>query len=528
MSDNLKDFFRQQFANAKLDVTNQQFITALEVALYSDKSLYITGKAGTGKTTFLKTFTALSQKNMAVVAPTGVAAINAGGKTIHSFFKIDPREVFLPGDSRLSTRVMNGQPSIFDTFQYNKDQLEVIRHLKTLIIDEVSMVRADMLDLIDVLLRTFRKRAAPFGGVQLILIGDPFQLPPVVRSAEWEILSQHYSNRYFFASKAFENLAPFHIALTKIYRQKDEAFKALLNRVRLREHTYDDVALLNDSSKLYHFSLLDEGYIMLGTHNASIVAINDQKLAALEGSIREFPAVLEGNYPNNLLPFEPANLKLKVGAQVIFMKNNASEGYYNGLMGKVEAFNNDSISVRAENNVSYQVKPEIWENIQYVYDEARHGIVSEVLGTCKQFPLKLAWAITVHKSQGLTFSKAVLDIGKSFEYGQAYVALSRCTSLDYLVLKDPIHSNCIKVSADSISFSKQQTTQEIIEQALAMDRANAAIIPAFQAFKKGDYDAARALYDAIQQEINIKDTPKWQQFLRVKEWLEDRHYVRKF
>lgn len=527
MSYSLKAYFHQQFADAHLDITNQQFITALEVALYSDKSLYITGKAGTGKTTFLKTFTKLSQKNMAVVAPTGVAAINAGGKTIHSFFKIDPREVFIPGDSRLNTRVLNGLPSIYDTFQYNIDQMEVIRHLKTLIIDEVSMVRVEMLDLIDILLRTFRKSNRPFGGVQLILIGDPFQLPPVAKPQEWAILSQHYQNRYFFASKAFAALAPFHIALTKIYRQKDEAFKALLNRVRLRKHTYEDIVLLNDSSKRYHFGLLDDGYIMLGTHNASIAAINEQKLAALEGEVRDFPVILEGNYPNNLLPFEPANIRLKVGAQVIFMKNNAGEGYYNGLMGKVEAFNNDSITVKAENDVTYQVKPEIWENIQYVYDESRKAVVSEVLGTCKQFPLKLAWAITVHKSQGLTFSKAILDIGNAFEVGQAYVALSRCTSLEHLILKSPVHSSCIKVSSDSIRFSQQQTNQDIIEQSLAMDRANAAIKPAFHAFCKGDIDEARALYDAIQQVINMKDTPKWHQFLRVKDWLENRIYVRR-
>ena len=529
MSVFIKDFFQKEFKAKGLDTENEQFIHALEIALFSDRSLFLTGRAGTGKTTFLHTLKKLNlDKNMAVVAPTGVAAINAKGKTLHSFFKIDPRQLFLPGDPRLKPNIKNKKLSIFQTFQYKKAQLDVIRKLDLLVVDEVSMVRVEMLDVIDQILRVFRKKMhLPFGGVQLILIGDPFQLPPVVRNEDWEHLKNHYSTRFFYGSHAFQALEPVHIELQKIYRQKDEVFKALLNRVRENLHTLEDINLLNLTVGQYDFKLLDQGYILLGTHNASINEVNAEKLKDLEGTEKKYEAVIKDNFPLSMAPFEPQNLILKEGAQVIFMKNNPELRYYNGMIGKVLEMSDSMIKVENNSGFIYEVERETWENIEYVYNEKEDHIESKTVGTFSQFPLKLAWAITVHKSQGLTFDKAILEIHRSFEAGQVYVALSRCTSMEGMILKSRISEYSVKVSADSVNFSKQRSSAAYIEKELELARALVAARYAFQAFKVGNYVMAEQIFDEIQLVIDITCYPKWDQFLRVKEWLEDRYYTRK-
>lgn len=529
MAFTLKDFFHREFRSKGLDISNDAFIHALEIALFSEKSLFLTGRAGTGKTTFLHTLRRINrEKNMVVVAPTGVAAINAKGKTIHSFFKIDPRQIYLPGDPRLQSQTSGKGVSIFDSFHYQKKQLDIIRRLDLLVIDEVSMVRVEILDVIDQILRVFRRKMhLPFGGVQLILIGDPFQLPPVVRPTEWEYLSKYYDTRFFFGANSFKVLRPIHIALQKIYRQKDENFKNILNRVRESKHSYEDMEVLNETSKAYHFDMLDQGYILLGTHNATIADINSRKLDELKRKPKVYPAIFKNDFPLNMVPFDPMDLTLKVGAQVIFMRNNPEERYYNGMIGKVTKMTDELIEVESNQGFFYEVRPETWENIEFVFNEKENHLESKVIGTFTQFPLKLAWAITVHKSQGLTFDRAILDIGRSFEAGQVYVALSRCTSLEGMVLKSPIGIHSIKVSQDSIRFSEQQSSLNLIEDELNLARTMVAIRYAFQAFKAGDFEMAKRLFDEIQSVHDITVYPKWKQFLKVREWLEDKHYARK-
>jgi ATP-dependent DNA helicase PIF1 len=521
----LKSFFYEEFRKYELDVDNKEFIQALEISLFSEKSLFLTGRAGTGKTTFLHTLKRISlDKNMAVIAPTGVAAINAKGKTIHSFFRIDPRQMFLPGDPRLKANTKDKKNSIYKTFTFTKPQLEVIKRLDLLVIDEVSMVRVEILDVIDQVLRVFRRKIhLPFGGVQLILIGDPFQLPPVVRNEDWQHLSQHYDTRFFFGSHAFKELQPVHIELQKIYRQKDEAFKALLNRVRECCHTAEDVMLLNKTSDKYAFDLLDQGYVLLGTHNQTIAQINHQKLTELKGEEHTFEAIIKDNFPANMAPFDPKDITLKVGAQVIFMKNNSFLGFYNGMIGKVTKIETHSIQVQAETGRFFEVEREIWENVEYKYNEKEDHIEAEVIGSFSQFPLKLAWAITIHKSQGLTFEKAVLDISRSFEAGQVYVALSRCTSLEGLVLKNRIQSHSVKTSPDSIEFARQRSADDFIEFELEHARAMVAVKYAFHAFKVGNYSLSQDLFEEIQSYQDITLFPKWQQFMNVKNWLEKKN-----
>lgn len=518
----LKQFFYDEFKKNDLDIENKAFIQALEIALFSERSLFLTGRAGTGKTTFLHTLKRINlDKNMAVIAPTGVAAINAKGKTIHSVFRIDPRQLFVPGDPRLQPNARDKKTSIFKTFSFAKPQLDVIRRLDILIIDEVSMVRVELLDVIDQILRVFRKKQhLPFGGVQLILIGDPFQLPPVVRNEDWQHLSQHYNTRFFFGSNAFKSLQPIHIELQKIYRQKDEEFKALLNRVRESSHTFEDIALLNQTVKKYSFDLLDQGYVLLGTHNQTIAEINSKKLEELKGTEHHFPGIVKDNFPPNMAPFDPMDLTFKVGAQVIFMKNNSFLGYYNGMIGKITKIEKNSIQVQSMPGRIYEVERELWENVEFKYNEKEDHVESEVIGTFSQFPLKLAWAITIHKSQGLTFERAILDISRSFESGQVYVALSRCTTLEGLVLKNKIQSNSVKTSPDSIEFALQRSGDAYIEQELEHARAMVAVKYAFQAFKVGNYPLAERLYAEIQGIQDITLFPKWEQFLRVRKWLQ--------
>ncbi len=515
----LKSFFRQEFDAKGLDMDNEPFIQALEIAIHTNKSLFLTGRAGTGKTTFLHTLRKFNlQKNMAVIAPTGVAAINAKGRTIHSLFKIDPNQLFLPGDPRLQPQAKGRKESIFTTFRYPKNRLNVIKNLDVLVIDEISMVRVELLDVIDQLLRVFRRKMhLPFGGVQLILIGDPFQLPPVVRDKEWSLLSNHYETRFFFSANSFKQLQPFHIELQKIYRQKDTVFKDLLNRIRESKHTHDDLNFLNQRAKNYHFDLLDEGYILLGTHNNTILNINKQKLDLLKSPAMTFDARMEDEFPPSMAPFSPTDLTLKIGAQVIFMRNNPEKKYYNGMIGKVVEMEKNKILVETNDGFFHEVEREVWENIEFKYNEEEEKVESEVIGKFIQFPLKLAWAITVHKSQGLTFEKCILDIGSSFEAGQVYVALSRCTTLEGLVLKSPIHMQSVKVSQDSVNFSLQRHEADEIEDELKVQRAFSSLPIAFEAFRKGDYKKARQIYDEVQQYHDITTYAKWRQFLKLKD-----------
>lgn len=529
MSFSIKSYLYQEFSSQGLDTTNESFIHALEVALFSNRSLFLTGKAGTGKTTFLHTLKKLnSDKNMAVVAPTGVAAINAKGKTIHSFFKIDPRQMFLPGDPRLDPKGSEKEQNIFEQFQYRKKQRDIINRLDLLVIDEVSMVRVELIDVIDRILRVYRKKMhLPFGGVQMVFIGDPFQLPPVVRPADWQHLAAHYSSRFFFSSHGFQELRPIHIELERIYRQKDENLKQILNRIRESEHTHQDLEVLNATAKKYSFDLLDQEFILIGTHNATISEINHKKLAEIKKEPRTYKAAFKDNFPLNMAPFDPVDLTLKIGAQVIFMRNNQEAKYYNGMIGKVTKLEDSRIEVEDHRGFMYEVTQEMWENVEYVFNEKKRILEANVIGTFTQFPLKLAWAITVHKSQGLTFDRAILDIGRSFEAGQAYVALSRCTNLEGMILKSPISTFSIKVSPESIDFSRQRTAALQVEAELKGARARQLLKHAFKAFRKGQYELAQEMFDEVNAIEDVTHYPKWKKFLELKEQLENRYYCRK-
>ena len=410
---------------------NNEMNLAWQFVEGTDVSVFLTGRAGTGKTTFLRRVRELAPKRMVVVAPTGVAAINAGGSTIHSFFQLSPG-IHLPG------MVTESGKSRF--FQMSKEKKSILRTLDLLVIDEISMVRCDLLDAIDGVLRKYRDRNRPFGGVQLLLIGDLQQLAPVASDEEWKLLEPHYQTPYFFSSRALQQIQYVTIELQRIYRQSDSRFVSLLGKIR--ENRIDqDVADQLNARYVPNFVPRDgEGWIRLTTHNYMSQRYNEQRLATLPGELRLYDAEISGNFPETSYPAEK-QLGLKVGAQVMFLKNDPSPQhlYYNGKIGQVTDLANGFIKVLCQGEEHPIEVPRLaWENTRYVIDEETKEIREEVEGTFTQYPLRLAWAITVHKSQGLTFDHAVLDINDAFAHGQVYVALSRCRTLEGLVLSRPL------------------------------------------------------------------------------------------
>lgn len=419
---------------------NEKLALAHNFVLHTNRNIFLTGKAGTGKTTFLHQVKQLSGKRLAVVAPTGVAAINAGGVTIHSLFQL-PFGPLVPGATQREGR------------KFNREKINLLRTLDLLVIDEISMVRADILDGIDEVLRQYRTNGQPFGGVQLLLIGDMQQLPPVIREEEWTLLRPYYQTGYFFGSKALRQTAYVSIELTHIYRQTDQRFVSLLNSIREKTITHDQLADLNQRYIPDFAPDEAEGYITLSTHNTTAQQINSQKLKSLKKPLRTFEAVVEGEFPVHAYPTE-VSLDLKVGAQVMFIKNDISreKRYYNGKIGHITDIDADVISVLSEGE-AIDVYPADWTNIRYSLDPATKEIKAEPIGTFRQIPLKLAWAITIHKSQGLTFEKAIIDASGAFAHGQVYVALSRCKTLNGLVLSAPIPSRSIKTEQTLEDFN---------------------------------------------------------------------------
>jgi ATP-dependent DNA helicase PIF1 len=415
-------------------MTNAEFDLAEQFALYTHKHCFITGKAGTGKTTLLKRIAERTQKNVVVVAPTGVAAINAGGVTIHSMFGL-PLTCFVPGNDFADPNLATNRPRLrHEHMHYRKEKLRLFRELDSLVIDEVSMVRCDLLDAIDFVLRTVRRNDKPFGAVQVLLIGDMHQLPPVIKDPEWNILKAYYQSPYFFDSRVWPQLNAAKIELQTTYRQSDARFLALLSHIRHRRMDDGDYAQLRGRYNP-NFEATGKGYVLLSTHNLKADAVNTSELEKIPGPMQSFEAKIEGDFPENLFPCDRM-LHLKTGAQVMFIRNDTEGGrYYNGKLAAVKRMDRESITVTFnDDGQDYDLHREIWENTDYSVDAESGTVVKKELGSFSQFPLRLAWAITIHKSQGLTFDKVIIDAGRSFAPGQVYVALSRCRSLGGIVL----------------------------------------------------------------------------------------------
>lgn len=458
------------------DTTNTIFTLAASFVNNTLKHIFLTGKAGTGKTTFLKYIRENTRKKAVVVAPTGVAAINAGGVTIHSFFQL-PFGPFIPDNPDRFTLFQENDTAnhafnLVKRIRFSSKKKDLMRNMELLIIDEISMVRPDMLDAMDMILRFVRKNSfQPFGGVQVLYIGDLFQLPPVVQEDEWEILRPHYSGQFFFHAKVITQAPPLYIELKKIYRQKDPLFIDLLNRVRNNTVTPEDLQLLNGRCRPAFQPPEEDPYIVLSTHNRKAEVINSSELEKLPGPPHKFMAEISGAFSERDMPTEPV-LYLKEGAQVLFIKNDPEKRYYNGKIGRVTRIVGADIFICFEDEkAEFALGKEKWKNIRYSFNAEKNRIEEEELGVFTQYPLRLAWAITIHKSQGLTFSRAIIDAGASFAAGQVYVALSRCTSLDGIVLKSLIRRHCIKTDEGVIEFARREAAENELQEQLMGEQA---------------------------------------------------------
>jgi hypothetical protein len=449
---------------------NPTFDLAVDFVNNTSCPIFLTGKAGTGKTTFLKYIRERTRKKCVVVAPTGVAAINAGGVTMHSFFQL-PFGPYIPVTTRSQNGNVTDKFSLFQNIRMGSDKRELIRDLQLLIIDEVSMVRCDTLDAMDAILRHFRKKPhLLFGGVQVLFIGDLFQLPPVMPDGEWLILRDHYKSPFFFDSQALTQSPLIYLELKKIYRQNEQRFIEILNRIRNNQIVESDLKTLNDRYRVEPYP--DKKYITLTSHNYKADRINSEELKNLPGKLFEFKGAVEGEFPDKALPTD-INMQLKVGAQVMFIRNDKSEErrYFNGKLATIVKIDKDGVRVSMNGQgEELQLEKEIWENIRYSYNAVEEKIDEEKLGSFSQYPIRLAWAITIHKSQGLTFEHAIIDAGDSFAPGQVYVALSRCVSLDGLILHSRIDPNCISTHEAVISFSDSERNEDELDKILSQEK----------------------------------------------------------
>ena len=467
----------------------------------TNQSVFLTGKAGTGKTTLLRKIIESTHKQAIIVAPTGIAALNAGGVTIHSFFQL-PFGGFIPefnvAAQFTDSMKLESKDSLMRHFNMNAQRKNLIRSMELLIIDEVSMLRADLLDAIDWTLRNVRKINRPFGGIQVLFIGDLLQLPPVVRQEEWNVLRNYYSGMFFFHSKVIQEQQPVYIELSKIYRQNDDEFITILNHLRNNEITEEDISVMNKYVKEDFNPTEHEGYITLTTHNVKADEINSKALQALTEKSVSFEAEIIDEFPKHLFPID-ATLELKVGAQVMFIKNDISfeKNFYNGKMGRIEALGEDEILVHfPEEKKTIEVQKYEWTNIRYVLDETSGEITEDILGTFVHYPLKLAWAITVHKSQGLTFDKAVLDVSQVFAPGQAYVALSRLRSLKGLVLTSPMRMNGLSNDRNVVNYSSNKADEKMLLDSLKKGQKQFLFDTLFDAFDWHELTSKWGIHEA--------------------------------
>ena len=442
----------------------------------TQRSVFLTGKAGTGKTTLLREIIETTHKNTVVVAPTGIAALNAGGVTIHSMFQL-PFGGFIPDNSApdfSESTKFETKATLRRHFKMSGLKKSVIRNMELLIIDEVSMLRADLLDAMDFMMQTVRKRNQPFGGIQVLFIGDLLQLPPVIRDDEWYTLKKYYKGKFFFHSHVVQQNPPLYIELDKIFRQTDDAFISVLNNLRNNQISKEDIAALNQYVQPDFDLKANKGYITLTTHNAKADSMNTEALEALEGKEWKYSPEITGDFPDKIFPLDEI-LRLKEGAQIMFVKNDLSfdKKYFNGKMGVVKSLSAKEILVHfPEENKTIEVEKYEWQNIRYKVNDTTKEIEEEVLGTFVHYPIKLAWAITVHKSQGLTFDKAALDVSQVFLPGQAYVALSRLRSLNGLILLSPLQMNGISNDQDVMDYSLNKASETHLENALHFETKN--------------------------------------------------------
>ncbi len=478
-----------------IDLDNPEFRQVESLLNFTNASVFMTGKAGTGKSTFLRHITRTTRKKHVVLAPTGIAAVNAGGQTLHSFFHI-PLKPLLPDDpefeeSRLSNRM-----------KYSRRFIKMLRELELIIIDEISMVRADIIDFIDKLLRHYCRKSShlPFGGKQLLMVGDVFQLEPVVTPQTREILKREYSSFYFFSAKVFSQIDLVPIELRKVYRQNNPDFIQLLDRVRAGRPTLADLNAINSCVRTNATPEKDGAMVMtIATRREIVDYINESHLDALDTKAYTFIAEVEGDFPESSFPTDK-ELTLKDGAQVVFIRNDPEHRWVNGTIGKISHISKDSLEVTDENGTTFDLEPEIWNNVEYSYDEQNKSVNENVLGSFRQYPIKLAWALTIHKSQGLTFNNITIDVGTgAFTGGQSYVALSRCTSLEGITMASPIRERDIYVSSDVLRFANSFNNPRLVTGALESARADSLYADAAKAFNEGNFtDALQVFAEAAQ------------------------------
>lgn len=495
----------------KLDLENRLFFQAAEhVKNSSQNIIYLTGKAGTGKTTFLKYIRETYPGNVVVLAPTGVAAVNAYGQTIHSFFRLEFTP-YPPGDQRLQV------PQIYQRMSYRSEKIELIKNLSLLIIDEVSMVRCDILDAIDTILRVYRKNQEPFGGVKVLLIGDLFQLPPIAQSSDWTVLGQYYKSPYFFDSSVYKRASSTYIELEKPYRQTEQEFIDILNKVRVNQMSDSDLRRLNAR----YSKSFPKGSIFLTARNFEVENYNSKEYNELQGQEYTFNAQTVGTFSDSMKPVKD-QISLKVGTQVMIMKNRYNKqldefDYYNGSIGTVTQIGNDCrwVSIKLDKGL-VTVYPATWENIEFTWNPKTKESETRILGTYTQIPLKLAWAITIHKSQGLTFDKVTADLNSCFDTGQVYVALSRCKKLGGLFLKSPLLKGVIKVDQNVVNFSQQKTPDTMIIEQIEAGKADKIYKECRKAFDDNDAEKMIADYKEAVKIRDDFDTPKFNKYVKVK------------